>query len=149
MCNTKGTLGKGLHFKHPHGAVPDHAPAVLQLRLERLQGIWANIQTLHGSPKSVLIVCAVLCCAVLCCAVLCCAVLCCAVLCCAVLCCAVLCCAVLCCAVLCCAVCAAPYLTQIECKTVKRLRCQELQTNRLSAKLVLHDNRRNTNAANS
>ena len=45
--NAESALGKGLHLKHAHRAVPDDSLAVLQLCLEALQGVWANVQALH------------------------------------------------------------------------------------------------------
>lgn len=45
--DAKSTLGKGLHLKHAHGAVPDDRLAVLQLCLEALERVRTNIQALH------------------------------------------------------------------------------------------------------
>ena len=36
MCNAKSALGKGLHLKDAHGAIPDHTFAALQLCLKGL-----------------------------------------------------------------------------------------------------------------
>ena len=45
--NAESALSKGVHLKHAHRAVPDDSLAVLQLCLEALQGIWADVQALH------------------------------------------------------------------------------------------------------
>ena len=45
--NAKSALGKGLHLKHAHRAIPDDRLAVLQLCLEALQRLRTNIQALH------------------------------------------------------------------------------------------------------
>ena len=45
--NAKSALGKGLHLKHAHGAVPNDSLTVLQLCLEALQGFWTNVQALY------------------------------------------------------------------------------------------------------
>ncbi len=52
ISNAKGALGEFLELEDTHGPVPDDCLALGDHIAKRLDGVWANVKTLHVARSS-------------------------------------------------------------------------------------------------